>query len=452
MSMKTTITAQASYSHIWRLSWPVMVSNISLPLVGAVDVAMMGHLPDPAFVGGVALGGLAFNFLYLAFGFLRMGTTGLTALAAGAKNNEEVACVFIRGHLIAFICGFAVIACLPAVLWLAGVTLNASAESLGHMHTYLNIRIWGLPATLANAVILGSLFGLQRMRLCMFQLLTVNLLNILLNLLFVLGLGWQVAGVALASLCAEWAGLGFMVVILLRPSQPMFRMIKSVSSEQLKDRAEWSKLMSMAKNLSLRTLLIWGVEALLIAQAAHIGDVELASIQIILVLFGFIAFGLDGFAHATEALTGQMIGNHDPSGLHIMIKKSCILAGLTAVLFSCMLYLFQPVILPLMTNQPELLQLTSDMWVWVLAIPLAALLAFQMDGVFVGAASSSHMRNGMILAFAVFAGLVNLLSAGFFDAHHLDGLLFAFILYLIIRGIYLVACLPSVLRLAKANG
>ena len=319
--MIITTAPHTSYRRIWQLSWPVMVSNISLPLVGAVDVAMMGHLPDPAFVGGVALGGLVFNFLYLTFGFLRMGTTGLTALAAGAGKGDEVASVFIRGHLIAFICGFGVVACLPAILWLTNLTLTASADSLSHMKTYLEIRIWGLPATLANAVFLGSLFGLQKMRLCMVQLLTVNLMNILLNLLFVLGLGWEVAGVALASVCAEWVGLGLMVVIILRPSQPMIHKIKSVSREQLKDRAEWSKLMAIAKNLSLRTLLIWAVEALLISQAARIGDVELASIQIILVLFGFIAFSLDGFAHATEALTGQMVGNRNPSGLRIMIRK-----------------------------------------------------------------------------------------------------------------------------------
>ena len=450
--MKTTKAAHTSYRHIWRLSWPVMVSNTSLPLVGAVDVAMMGHLPDPAFVGGVALGGLIFNFVYLTFAFLRMGTTGLTALAAGAGKGDEVACIFIRGHLIAFTCGFTVIACLPAISWLAAFVLTASADSLAHMQSYLEIRIWSLPATLANAVMLGSLFGLQKMRLCMVQLLTVNLLNILLNLLFVLVLGWQVAGVALASVCAEWAGLGLMVVIVLRPSQKMIHKIKSISLEQLKDKAEWLKLMAIASNLSLRTLLIWAVEALLIAQAARLGDVELASIQILLVLFGFIAFGLDGFAHATEALTGQMVGNRNPTGLRTMIRKSCVLAGLTAALISCILFLFKPIILPLMTSQPELLQLTSEMWIWALTIPLSAFLAFQMDGVFVGAASTQHMRNGMITAFSVFAGLVSLLSAGFFDVHRLDGLLFAFILYLIIRGIYLVVCLPSVIRLAQKSG
>ena len=436
--------AQTSYRHIWRLSWPVMISNISLPLVGAVDVAMMGHLPDPAFIGGVALGGLVFNFLYLAFGFLRMGTTGLTALSAGAGQMDEVASVFLRGQLIAVISGFGLIACLPIILWTTGLILAASAESLQHMHTYLSLRIWGLPATLANAVMLGSLFGLQRMRLCMVQLLFVNLLNIVLNFIFVLGLSWQVEGVALASVCAEWAGLMLMAGIVLRPGQPMMRHIRTLRLYQIFSKEKWAAMLAIARDLSLRTLLIWAVEAILLAKAASLGDAELASLQIMLVLFGFIAFGLDGFAHATEALTGQFIGAANPAGLRLMIKRSCFLAATAALSITGCLYVFEPVVLPLLTSQAALLQMTSDIWVWGLAMPVAAFLAFQMDGVYVGAASSHHMRNGMILAFGLFAGLISL-----FERHHLDGLLFVFILYLIIRGVYLAAFLPSVLCLAE---
>ena len=153
----------------------------------------------------------------------------------------------------------------------------------------------------------------------------------------------------------------------------------------------------------------------------------------------------------TEALTDRWLVIVTPQATHNDQKKLC--AGwINWVADHWYPFFFKPIILPLMTSQPELLQLTSEMWIWALAIPLSAFLAFQMDGVFVGAASTQHMRNGMITAFSVFAGLVSLLSAGFFDVHHLDGLLFAFILYLIIRGIYLVVCLPSVIRLAQKSG
>ena len=444
--MTASSDAQTSYRHIWRLSWPVMISNISLPLVGAVDVAMMGHLPDPAFVGGVALGSLIFNFLYLMFGFLRMGTTGLTALAAGAGQRQEIGYVFARGQLVAAVAGFGLIAGLPLILWAADVALTASAESSRHMQSYLSLRIWGLPATLANAVMLGSLFGQQRMRLCMVQLLFVNLLNILLNFFFVLGLSWQVEGVALASVCAEWAGLVLMLIIVLRPGQPMRRLLSGLRPDQLFGKDKWSGLLAIAGNLSVRTLLIWGVEAVLIAKAAVLGDVELASLQIMLVLFGFIAFGLDGFAHATEALTGQLVGATDPAGLRLMVKRSLVLAGVAAVVISCLLYLFEPVILPLITSQPALAEMTADIWIWGLCMPVAAFLAFQMDGVYVGAACSHHMRNGMIVAFGLFAVLSH-----FFESYHLDGLMLAFILYLMIRGVYLAVFLPFILTLAEAK-
>ena len=266
----------------------------------------------------------------------------------------------------------------------------------------------------------------------------------MLNFIFVLGLSWQVEGVALASVCAEWAGLMLMAGIVLRPGQPMMRQIRTIRLYQIFSKEKWAAMLAIARDLSLRTLLIWAVEAILLAKAASLGDAELASLQIMLVLFGFIAFGLDGFAHATEALTGQFIGAANPAGLRLMIKRSCFLAAAAALSITGCLYVFEPVVLPLLTSQAALLQMTSDIWIWGLAMPVAAFLAFQMDGVYVGAASSHHMRNGMILAFGVFAALV-----GLFERYHLDGLLFVFILYLIIRGVYLAAVLPSVLRLAR---
>ena len=338
-----------------------------------------------------------------------------------------------------------------AIYWLQsasaalfGTTDIASYRMPSLAGLILSLRIWGLPATLANAVMLGSLFGLQKMRLCMVQLLFVNLLNIVLNFGFVLGLSWQVEGVALASVCAEWAGLMLMIGVVLRPGQPLQRVIRTLHFDQLFSKDRWAGMLAIARDLSLRTLLIWAVEAILLAKAATLGDGELASLQIMLVLFGFIAFGLDGFAHATEALTGQFIGAANQDGLRLIIRRSCVLAGAAALIITGCLYVLEPVLLPLLTSQAALLQMTSDIWIWGLAMPVAAFLAFQMDGVYVGAASSHHMRNGMILAFGVFAALVSL-----FERYHLDGLLFVFILYLIIRGVYLAAVLPSVLRLAR---
>ena len=188
-----------------------MLSNISLPLVGAVDVAMMGHLNDPAYIGGVGLGMLVFNLLYFGFGFLRMGTTGFTARARGEGNMPEVTSLLIRGLMLAILCSTALIILHPILIWLAANMLDASPAVEGHMAHYISIRIWAIPAALCNIALLGWLFGMQSMRMGMVQLFIINLSNIGLNILFVTSLELGVTGVALASVLAQWAGLIIML-------------------------------------------------------------------------------------------------------------------------------------------------------------------------------------------------------------------------------------------------
>ncbi len=444
MYFSSADSVQTSYRHIWKLSWPVMVSNMSLPLVGAVDVAMMGHLPDAAYVAGVALGGLIFNLVYLSFAFLRMGTTGFTARAAGAQQNDEISLIFIRSQLLAIAGSLIVILAAPLLIPLAAGWFASSPEAGIYMQAYLDIRLWGLPATLANAVTIGWLFGLQAMRLCMLQLVFINLLNVGLNFYFVLGMGMKIEGVALASAVAEWAGFGLILsIILLQPKRLPLK-LGGQNHKQLFDKRRWRALFSIARDLSLRTLLLWGIEALLLARAGIYGDNQLAAIEIVLVLFGFIAFGLDGFAHATEALAGAAIGAGQRQQLITVIRRTTVLAGLTAAALSCILYLFEGLIILALTSQPELQRLVADLWLWCLFIPPASFLAFQMDGVFVGAGSAGHMRNGMLVSFALFAGLVYI-----FQGAGLDGLLWAFNLYLIFRGLYLFVFLSAVTALGS---
>lgn len=436
----------SSYRYIWALSWPVMLSNISLPLVGAVDVAMMGHLADPAFVGGVALGGLIFNFIYLGFSFLRMGTTGFTARARGAEQSDEVNHIFARAMFIAIASGICLIIGFPFILVIAQSFIETSDAAQLHMTSYLSVRIWGLPASLCNAVLLGWLFGLQAMRLCMLQLFIINGINIALNFLFVIGLGMEIKGVALASICAEWAGLVIILYIVSRQLSRLKITLEPLKKQLFWARDRWLAMLAIARDLSLRTLLLWGVEALLITQAAQRGDVELAAIQILLVMFGLIAFALDGFAHATEALVGQAIGSGAIIQLKQIIKRANYLAGISAVFISIALYGLQGIILAAMTSQADLLELVSSLWGWCIIMPVAAFLAFQMDGVHVGAGTSQHMRNGMLFAVMLFMALL-----WTFKDLGLDGLMLAFIVYLAVRGIYLMFFLPSIFSLCQPS-
>ena len=424
--------AETSYRHIWALSWPVMLSTMSVPMAGAVDVAMMGHLPSPAYVGGVALGGLIFGVIVLSFSFLRMGTTGLTSRAAGAGHKQEISQIFMRSQLIALVGSILLILLHPFILMLALRWIETSPEAALHMDTYFSVRIWGLPATLGNAVMIGWLFGQQAMRLCMTQLIFINALNIAFNFLFVLGFGLDVDGVAAASAVSEWAGFILMIAIVRAQPKRFPLNLSSLDASLLFARDKWLAMLKIARDLSARTLLLWAVEALLLSQAASSGDNALAAIQIVLVIFGFIAFGLDGFAHATEALAGTAIGAGNRAKLILIIKRTTVLAAAAACSMSAGLYLLEGLIIPVMTSQAALQAAIADLWFWCVLIPPFSFLAFQMDGVYVGAAASHYMRNGMLVSFALFAGAVF-----FSGSAGLDGLMFAFIVYLLVRGIYL---------------
>jgi MATE family multidrug resistance protein len=205
--------AQTRWRHIWSLSWPIFLANITVPLVGAVDTAMMGRLDDVAYVGGVGLGALIFNFIYFSFGFLRMGTTGLVAQAHGRNLPDEIVNWLARGLFLAFSLGIILLLAMPALRWIAVISFAGSADVEALMISYLNVRIFAAPAALANMVLIGCLFGRQNMRLCMVHLLVVNLLNLILNIAFVIGLGMDIEGVALASVIAQWTG--FIVTISL---------------------------------------------------------------------------------------------------------------------------------------------------------------------------------------------------------------------------------------------
>jgi MATE family multidrug resistance protein len=427
-----TPTDHTGWRHIWRLAWPIMLSNITIPLVGAVDVAMMGRLDDPVFIGGVGLGMLVFNFIYFGLGFLRMGTTGLVAQNFGRNADEMTAHILLRGISLAFGLGVLFILARPVVISIAITGFSASdmAESL--MADYISIRLFAVPAALANMVLLGGLYGRQQMRLGMALLFLVNGLNLLLDLLFVLGLDMAVDGVALASVLAQWGGFGFMVWRIDRmwPGQlrALFRPAASRRLPTWLDPAAYRQFFRLGRDIFIRTILLIGCEALLLNQAAKLDDIALALCQIMLSLFGIIAFAIDGFAHAAEALVGEAVGRRDPAMLDQVMRRSNLLAAFMAALISALLWIGETPIMALMTAQQALSDAMRPFWVWVALLPLASFMAFQMDGVFVGATCGRPMRNAMILASGGFAAMLALQPFG------LAGLMASFVAYLALRG------------------
>ena len=440
---------QASWRHIWAISWPVLLANITFPLVGAADTAMMGRLEDASFVGGVALGSLVFNFIYFGLGFLRMGTTGLVAQAHGRGDATAIEHHMVRGLVLAFCLGTGFVLATPLVLVLTGVLLAASPAVEALMQQYVGIRLLAVPAAFANMVLLGCLFGRQHMRFVLVQIIFINVTNLTLNILFVLGLGMAIEGVALASVAAQWTGLVLTLVLIRWHWRDL---LAGIARRVFRFRPAWfdpaafRRFFVIGGDIMIRTVLILLSEAVLLNNAATIGDLSLATAQLVLVMFSLISFGLDGYAHAAEALVGEAIGRRNLPMLDQVVRRTNILAGISALLISILAWAGGPLIIATLTSQADLAAMTLAHWHWVALLAPVAFMAFQMDGIFIGATRSREMRNAMILAFAGF--LLAVLVAG---GYGLNGLLAAFTIYLGLRGITLMMRMRHVRAMAMPD-
>ena len=437
---------KTSWRHIWSISWPIFLANITVPLVGAFDTAMMGRFPDPAYIGGVALGTLVFNFLYFGLGFLRMCTTGLVAQAHGRNDEAEIENLLIRGLIIALTLGSLAILASPIIHLVTSQLLAASSSVERQMQIYVEIRLFAAPAALGNMVLLGGLIGRQRMRLCMVHIMVVNICNLLLNTLFVVGFEMKIDGIALASVAAQWAGFIFTLGLIGWQWRGMLRGVMArlfTRTPSWFDLPAFGQFFSLGLDLILRTMMLLTCEAIFLNNAAVLGDMELAAAQLVIVMFGIIAFGLDGYAHAAEALVGDAIGRKDPVMLNLAIKRTNALAFASSLLMGLFILAGEMPIIGALTNQQSLIKLTAQQWHWVALMPCASFLAFQMDGIFVGATRGREMRNAMLVSTAVFVALVWIAAP-----YGLAGLLAAFTLWLGMRGLTLWLLLPRVIGLA----
>ena len=421
-----------SWRHIWRLAWPIIISNVTVPLVGAVDVAMMGRIDDPAFIGGVGLGMMLFNAIYFGMGFLRMGTTGLVAQSQDVDAAAQIARITARGLILAFAIGVIIILAKPVITGIATAVFSASELVESLMVDYASIRLFAAPAALGNMVVLGVLYGRQQMFGGMLLLLIVNTINLILDIVFVLGLGMTVSGVALASVIAQWSGFIFMMWYINRPRSlieigPFLH--ASVFLSALRDHIAYSRFFVLGRDIFIRTALLVLCEALVLNQAAKLSDLDLATCQLVLTLFGILAFALDAFAYAAEALVGEAIGKRNSTDLRIVIRRTNGLAAGMALIIAAVLWMGDIVIIQLFTNQAALTAHAQAHWLWACLLAPVSFMAFQLDGIFVGATRGQDMRNAMIFS-AGGLGIALLLLAPW----SLQGLLAAFVGYLGLRG------------------
>ncbi|MGI9304742.1 MAG: MATE family efflux transporter [Gammaproteobacteria bacterium] len=383
------------HRRVWAIAWPMILTGLSTPLLGMVDTAVMGHLPDPYFLGAVAVGATIINFIFWTFGFLRMGTTGITAQAHGGENGTEMRAVLARALLLAI--GFAAVILLfqAPLAWLAYELFDAGADVERESLVYYNIRVWGAPAALANYVLWGWFLGMQNARATLCVMLTVNGLNIVLDIVFVVGLGFDAAGVAIASVIAEFSGTALgagLVVLELRKYPGQWDLEKITNMSRLRH------MMHVNQNILIRTLCLLFAFSFFMAQSARHGEVILAVNAVLQNFVTFMAFGLDGFAHAAEALVGKAVGARDRAALKRCLRATCFWSGCTAVIFT-LVYLFAGgLIVDLLTDLPAVRAAAVAFTPWVVASPLISVWAFWLDGVFIGMTRAVEMRNTMLIS------------------------------------------------------
>jgi len=425
--------------HVWRLAGPIILANLTTPLLGAVDTAVVGHLPDPSYIGGVAIGGVIFGFLYWGLGFLRMGTTGFTAQAHGAGDAGELRACLLRPLILAL--GFgALLILLQKPIGLAGLwAMGASAEVSGEAATYFAIRIWSAPAALMNFVLLGWLLGVQRAQTALLLQVLLNGVNIVLDLVFVVGFGWAVAGVAWATLIAELTAAAAGLVVIRRSlrGQP-----GAAEATRLWDPARLGALMRVNADIFLRTLCLLTATLIFTAQSAQFGDVVLAGNAILRQFQNFVVYGLDGFAHAAEILAGSALGARDRQTFRRAVVACTLWGAGGAAIASLALLLAGPALIALMTSLTEV-RVSAEAYLWWLVLsPVVSVWSFLLDGIFIGATRTAAMRNAMVLSLGIFLLAVWLLLPPL--GNH--GLWLSFLLFLAARAVTLGAHYPALER------
>lgn len=429
---------------VWSLSWPLIIANFTIPLVGLTDTIIMGHMPDSLYLAAIAIGGIVFNFMYAGLNFLRMGTTGIVAQKFGENNFEEVFFSLLRPTLIAVSVGFILYLNRNYIYDLSVYFLTPDQQLLALYKEYLFIRMIGLPAGLLNIVFLGWFFGMQKTKSVMLQLVIINLMNVIASLYLAVYLEYGIFGVALGSVLAQISGLLLSIIIFLNHFKTLN--FSSFDLKKIINLNGFLNLFSISKNLFVRTMLLVSVQAYLIKKSGLIGVDQLATMEILIVIFGLSSYTLDAFAHAAESTVGVSIGSKNKKNIYKSIKNTTEFALSFSVLIGIVLYITDYYIINLFTNIPVLQNLTIDLWALVIITPFISMLAFQLDGIFIGATLAKEMRNSMILSSLIFYLIIEFIIQ---DTLNLKNLYSCFLLFLILRGVFLTFYLPRVFKLIK---
>ncbi|ENC6435697.1 MATE family efflux transporter DinF [Aeromonas veronii] len=383
---------------VFALALPMVFSNITTPLLGLVDTWVIGHLGQAWFLGGVSVGATLINLIFWLLGFLRMSTTGLTAQAHGAADDRAQLDTLLRALGLAIALGLALLLLLFPLLPRLIVLSGGSPEVQLYAGQYVAVRIWSAPAALCNLVIMGWLLGMQDARSPMVMLILTNLVNMALDALFVLGLGWQVRGVAAASVMADYCALAVGIWLVRRQLRQLAPTVWQDGWQRWRQLAPMVRLLGLNRDIFLRSLCLQLCFAFMTLQGARLGDVAVAANAVLLNFLMLISYGLDGFAYAVEAMVGRAIGQQDRQKLREAIVLNLGWAALIASGFTLVFALFGAHLIGYITDIPAVVAEAHRQLPWLIAMPLLAVWCFLLDGVFIGATRAREMRNSMLLA------------------------------------------------------
>ncbi len=434
---------EITHRRVLKIAIPILLANVTIPILGAVDTAVVGQIPDAAPIAAVGVGAVIISAIYWVFGFLRMGTTGLTSQAAGRGEAGEVAALLTRALMIGVAGGLFFVLIQPLLIWGAFRLSPASAEVEGLAETYMRIRIFSAPAAIAMYGITGWLIAQERTREVLWIQLLMNGVNVGLDLVFVLSFGWGVAGVAWATFIAEWSGL----VLGLWMCREAFAHSAWRDWARVFDRIKLKRMAVVNSDILIRSLLLQGIFVSFLLLGGRFGDVTLAANQVLLQFLHITGYALDGFAFAAEALVGQAFG----AAAVARVRRAAVLTTYWAlalgVLMALAFWLMGPMIIDIMTKAPDVQQEARRYLPWLIAAPVMIVGLTQFDGIFIGATRTADMRNMMAVAFVIYV----LAAWALMPRMENHGLWLALHISFIARAGSLALRYPALERAAKAG-
>ena len=421
---------------ILRLSIPAIISNITVPILGLSDTTISGHLGSELYIGAIAVGTMMFNVVFWLFGFLRMGTTGLTAQAYGARDNDECRKLLVRACALGLIIGVVILLMHIPIRWLLLLLISPEGQVADYASDYFNICIWGAPALLFNMAVMGWFLGVQNTVVPMIISVSVNIVNIILSLCFVFLFDMGFEGVAYGTMISNWVGVGIAILYVLKFYEWRFPKICRTDILQLSDMGRFFKINT---DIMFRSACIMSVSLTVTSIGAQLGALTLAANAIIMQFFILFSYFMDGFAFAAEALSGKFVGARDLHNLKRVINRLLLWALGVASVFTIIYIGGYKFIVSFITNEENVIATVDKYSLWLKLIPLVTVAAFIYDGIYIGLTATRQMLIATFLSAMAFLSIcfIHPFGGNLIDLPQNHTLWIAFLTYLLLRGVML---------------